>query len=111
MAIVSWASLGGGQLVAAEQRKKLERDPTAGKGFYSASEDDIKVCDVLERLAKAKNVTLQDIVSGLCNGKLKRRRCAVSPGIIANICRRPWHTFFINQPTSFQLWECRLSST
>jgi aryl-alcohol dehydrogenase-like predicted oxidoreductase len=63
MAIVSWASLGGGQLVAAEQRKKLEKDPHAGKGFYSASEDDIKVCNVLERLAKAKNATLQDIVS------------------------------------------------
>jgi aryl-alcohol dehydrogenase-like predicted oxidoreductase len=63
MAIVSWASLGGGQLVATEQRKKLDEDPKAGKGFYSASEDDIRVCDVLERLAKAKNATLQDIVS------------------------------------------------
>lgn len=65
MAIVSWASLGGGQLVSAEQRKKLENDPNAGKGYYSASEDDIKVCDVLERLAKKKNATLQDIVSTL----------------------------------------------
>jgi aryl-alcohol dehydrogenase-like predicted oxidoreductase len=62
MAIVSWASLGGGQLVAAEQRQRLGKDPKAGKGFYSASEDDIKVCDVLERLAKAKNATFQDIV-------------------------------------------------
>jgi aryl-alcohol dehydrogenase-like predicted oxidoreductase len=68
MAIVSWASLGGGQLVAAEQRKKLEKDPHAGKGFYSASEDDIKVCNVLERLAKAKNATLQDIVSVAAQG-------------------------------------------
>jgi aryl-alcohol dehydrogenase-like predicted oxidoreductase len=63
MAIVSWASLGGGQLVAAEQREKLEDDPTAGKGYYNASEDDIKVCDVLERLSKAKNATVQDIAS------------------------------------------------
>jgi aryl-alcohol dehydrogenase-like predicted oxidoreductase len=63
MAIVSWASLGGGQLIAAEQRKKLEEDPNAGKGYYSASEDDIKVCNVLEDLAKAKSATLQDIVS------------------------------------------------
>ncbi|KAH6137750.1 hypothetical protein HBI68_228980 [Parastagonospora nodorum] len=61
MAIVSWASLGGGQLVAAEQRKKFGEDPNAGKGYYNASEDDIKVCHVLERLAKAKNATLQDI--------------------------------------------------
>jgi aryl-alcohol dehydrogenase-like predicted oxidoreductase len=63
MAIVSWASLGGGQLVRKEQRKKLDQDPDAGKGYYKASEDDIKVCDVLERLAEAKNATLQDIVS------------------------------------------------
>jgi aryl-alcohol dehydrogenase-like predicted oxidoreductase len=64
MAIVSWASLGGGQLVAAEQRKKIEEDPDAGKGFYSASKDDIKVCDVLERIARVKDATLQGIVSG-----------------------------------------------
>lgn len=55
MAIVSWASLGGGQLVAAEQRKRLEEGPDSGKGYYNASEDDIIVCGVLERLAKAKN--------------------------------------------------------
>ena len=65
MAIVSWASLGGGQLVSAEQRKKLEDDPKAGKGFYKATEEDIKVCDVLERLAAAKGATLQDIVRPL----------------------------------------------
>jgi aryl-alcohol dehydrogenase-like predicted oxidoreductase len=63
MAIVSWASLGGGQLIAADKRRELEEDPDAGKGYYSASENDIKVCDVLERLAKAKDATLQDIVS------------------------------------------------
>lgn len=63
MAITSWASLGGGQLTTAEQREKLENDSNAGKGYYKASEDDIKVCIVLERLAKAKGCTLQDIVS------------------------------------------------
>lgn len=63
MAIISWASLGGGQFVTAEQRKQLEQDPDAAKGYYSASDDDIKVCEVLERLSKAKHVTLQDIVS------------------------------------------------
>lgn len=61
MAIISWASLGGGQFVTAEQRKQLEQDPDAAKGYYSASDDDIKVCEVLERLSKAKHVTLQDI--------------------------------------------------
>lgn len=63
MAITSWASLGGGQLISKADRKKLEDDPNAGKGFYSASEDDIKVCDVLEQLAEEKHATLQDIVS------------------------------------------------
>jgi aryl-alcohol dehydrogenase-like predicted oxidoreductase len=63
MAIVSWASLGGGQLLTAEQRKKFEEDPDAGRGFYSASESDIKICGVLEKMAKAKGTTLQDIVS------------------------------------------------
>ena len=62
MAIVSWASLGGGHLVTAAQRKERESDPSAGKGYYKASEDDIKVCDVLERIAIAKNATLQDVV-------------------------------------------------
>lgn len=111
MAIVSWASLGGGQLVAAEQREKSGKDPNAGKGFYSASEDDIKVCDVLERLAETKNVTLQDMVSSFCNAKLACRCGAAFPETIANMCRRLWRTFFINQPTSSQLWECKLSST
>jgi aryl-alcohol dehydrogenase-like predicted oxidoreductase len=62
MAIASWASLGGGQLTTKEQREKLENDPNAGHGFYKASEDDIKVCEVLEELANKKNATLQDIV-------------------------------------------------
>jgi aryl-alcohol dehydrogenase-like predicted oxidoreductase len=63
MAIVFWASLGGGQLIAADQRKKMEEDPNTGKDYYNASEDDIKVCDVLEKLAKKKNTTLQALVS------------------------------------------------
>lgn len=66
MAIVSWASLGGGQLLTADQREKIEKDPNAGKGYYSATEDDIKVCDVLERLAKEKDTTLQAVVSVPC---------------------------------------------
>jgi aryl-alcohol dehydrogenase-like predicted oxidoreductase len=63
MAITSWASLGGGQLTTKEQRDRLENDPDAGHGFYKASENDIKVCEVLEDLANKKNATLQDIVS------------------------------------------------
>jgi aryl-alcohol dehydrogenase-like predicted oxidoreductase len=63
MAITSWASLGGGQLTTQEQREKLKDDPDAGHGYYEASEDDIKVCEVLEALANKKNATLQDIVN------------------------------------------------
>lgn len=65
MAIASWASLGGGQLMTKEQREKLKDDPNAGHGYYEATESDIKVCEVLEDLAKRKNATLQDIVSYL----------------------------------------------
>ncbi|KAH6616475.1 NADP-dependent oxidoreductase domain-containing protein [Boeremia exigua] len=61
MAIASWASLGGGQLTTKEQREKLKTDPNAGRGFYEATENDIKVCEVLEDLANRKNATLQDI--------------------------------------------------
>lgn len=63
MAIVSWASLGGGQLTTKDQREKLKNDPDAGRGYYEASESDIKVCEVLEGIANRRKVTLQDIVS------------------------------------------------
>lgn len=62
MAIASWASLGGGQLTTKEQREKMKNDPDAGKGFYEATDSDIKVCEVLEDIANRKNATLQDIV-------------------------------------------------
>jgi aryl-alcohol dehydrogenase-like predicted oxidoreductase len=69
IAIISWTSLGGGQLVAAEKRKEMKEDPNAGKGFYSASEDDMKMCDVLEQITKAKNATLQDTgIVGIATG-------------------------------------------
>lgn len=63
MAITSWASLGGGQLTTKGQREKLKNDPDAGHGYYQATENDIKVCEVLEDIANRKNATLQDIVN------------------------------------------------
>lgn len=63
MAIASWASLGGGQLTTKEQRERLRNDPDAGHGYYEATENDIKVCKVLEDIANRKSATLQDIVS------------------------------------------------
>jgi aryl-alcohol dehydrogenase-like predicted oxidoreductase len=61
LAIVSWASLGGGQLATAAQRRAAEDDPKSGKGFYNASESDIAVSRVLERMAENKGVTLQQM--------------------------------------------------
>ncbi|KAJ9144488.1 Aldo/keto reductase [Pleurostoma richardsiae] len=61
MGILSWASLGGGQLTTAAQRKAMEQDPDAPKNFYGFGESDIAVCDVLEKLAAAKKTTFQAI--------------------------------------------------
>ncbi|RYP34407.1 hypothetical protein DL767_004276 [Monosporascus sp. MG133] len=60
MAIVSWASLGGGQLNTAEQRQKMEQDPDAPKG-YGYNQFDVAVCEVLEKLAASKGATFQEI--------------------------------------------------
>ncbi|EXJ74991.1 uncharacterized protein A1O5_01687 [Cladophialophora psammophila CBS 110553] len=58
MAIVPWAALGGGQLMSAEQRKQKEQDPDARQG-YTFREADIKVSEVLEKLAEDKSTTPQ----------------------------------------------------
>ncbi|KIW98148.1 uncharacterized protein Z519_01732 [Cladophialophora bantiana CBS 173.52] len=58
MAIVPWAALGGGQLMSAEQRKQREQDPDARQG-YTFREADIKVSEVLEKLAEDKSTTPQ----------------------------------------------------
>lgn len=61
MAISPWASLGGGQLLSAEQRRQREQDPDAPKGY--GDKLNIELCDTLEMLAEKKNTTLQAIVS------------------------------------------------
>lgn len=63
MGVLSWASLGGGQLTTSAQRKAMEQDPKAPKNFYGFTESDVAVCDVLEKLAAAKKTTFQAIVS------------------------------------------------
>ena len=65
MAIVSWAPLGGGQLMTAEQRQATTTDPDARKG-YGESERDIKVSAALESIAKRKESTLQAVVCPIC---------------------------------------------
>jgi aryl-alcohol dehydrogenase-like predicted oxidoreductase len=61
MAIVPWASLGGGQLMTAEQREHAAKDPDARQG-YGVSDKDAKVSDALEKIAKSKSTTLQAVV-------------------------------------------------
>jgi aryl-alcohol dehydrogenase-like predicted oxidoreductase len=62
MAIVPWASLGGGQLQSAKQRQEKEKQPGARKARYP-NPNDIKVSDALEKIAAAKQTTLQAVVS------------------------------------------------
>ena len=62
MAIVSWSSLGSGQLLSAEQRRERENDPAAAK--VQTSEKAIAVSEALEKLANEKGTSFQAIVSG-----------------------------------------------
>ncbi|KAM0575561.1 hypothetical protein ACHAP9_000824 [Verticillium nonalfalfae] len=60
MGIVSWASLGGGQLTTAAQRQAMADDDKAPKG-YGPNSFDVPVSEVIERLAREKNVTFQQV--------------------------------------------------
>ncbi|VUC30965.1 unnamed protein product, partial [Clonostachys rosea] len=59
MCVVSWASLGGGQLLSAQQRCDQEQDPSMRKG--SGPEPNEAICEVLENLATQKKTTVQAI--------------------------------------------------
>ena len=59
MAIVPWAALGGGRLMAKEQREKRKE---GGRGkVYDESSEDEAVCDAVEDIATAKNCTFQAV--------------------------------------------------
>ncbi|EON63922.1 hypothetical protein W97_03150 [Coniosporium apollinis CBS 100218] len=60
LAIVPWAALGGGQLMSAEQRKQKEQDPGARKP-RGLTENDVKISEVLEQIARTKSTTLQAV--------------------------------------------------
>lgn len=62
MGVVPWAALGGGQLMPNSEREARDKDPTAHKG-YGARESDVKVSEVLEKIADQKSSTVQAIVS------------------------------------------------
>lgn len=101
MAIVSWASLGGGVLTTKEQRQKMADDPDAPKG-YGDNPFDVAVSEVIEDLARSKSATFQDIVSRLCHVAAPRHSLTLN---------RLWHTCFINLPTYSPSWEYKPSST
>lgn len=62
MAIVSWASLGGGVLTTSKQREEMKKDEDAPKG-YGDNPADIAVSEAIEEIATAKNATFQEVVS------------------------------------------------
>jgi aryl-alcohol dehydrogenase-like predicted oxidoreductase len=62
MAIIPWAALGGGQLLSTEQRRQEEQDPGARSNRYSLTENDVRVCEVLEQMAESNSTTLQAMV-------------------------------------------------
>lgn len=64
LAIVSWASLGGGALLRSkEQRKQAEEDPKARKNRYGLADDKIsRITELLEEMAAKHGSTLQSVV-------------------------------------------------
>ena len=61
LAVVPWASLGGGQLLSSEQRQKLEADPNQAGRQKNIKQSSIQVSDTLEAIASEKKTTLQAI--------------------------------------------------
>jgi aryl-alcohol dehydrogenase-like predicted oxidoreductase len=62
MAIVSWASLGGGHLQTTKQKEDKEKNPDA-RPPRGPTEADAKVSEALEKIADSKNTSLQAVVS------------------------------------------------
>ena len=110
MGIVSWASLGGGQLTTTEQRRKMEEDPNAPKG-YGLNEFDVPVSEVIEKLAETKKATFQQVVSpaapSMAGAPVADYSCA--DGIPCDLPRH-YRIFFTNLPTFFPSWEYKRSS-
>jgi aryl-alcohol dehydrogenase-like predicted oxidoreductase len=62
MAIVSWASLGGGHLQTLKQKEEKEKNPDA-RPPRGPTEADAKVSEALENIADSKSTSLQAVVS------------------------------------------------
>ncbi|KAL3467191.1 NADP-dependent oxidoreductase domain-containing protein [Aspergillus heterothallicus] len=61
MAVVPWASLGGGLLLSAEQRRQREESLNGQKSFYEAGPREIAISDAMEKVALEKGTTVQAI--------------------------------------------------
>lgn len=62
MAIVPWAALGGGLLLSSQQRREREEKPAGQKSYYDLDAHEIAVSNALEKIAVAKETTVQAIV-------------------------------------------------
>ena len=92
LAIVTWASLGGGSLLSEEQRKQLADDPKARKA--PINEQSIKISKVLENIARKYETTLQAVVSYRSNNSRPPHRFLTDD-------LRLWHTCTLKLPMSY----------
>lgn len=68
MGILTWASLGSGSILTAKQRAEREEafkksEDSGERPTQQFTEDQVKVCNVLEQLAVVKKTSIQAIVS------------------------------------------------
>lgn len=67
LAIVPWAALGGGRLKTAEAREQ-DANKEGTRSARGTVEKDIRVSEVLEKIAVAKGTTLQAVVCFIFRG-------------------------------------------
>lgn len=101
MAIVPWAALGGGLLLSSQQRKEREEKLAGQKSFYEVGPHELGVSDALEKVAIAKESTVQAVVSII--------NITPSEGIAES--GRPWRIYFINRPMWSRLSAFKLQIT
>ena len=79
MAIVPWAALGGGELLAKAQREAAEKNPDA-RSSYVVAENNVKVSEALEAIADERKTTLQAVVSQATGQVSLRTQTDGTPG-------------------------------
>lgn len=86
MGLLTWASLGGGSILTAKQRAEKEEaikksDDSGERPPKPFTENQIKVCNVLEKLAEEKKTSIQAIVRIKSDHKLWRDVLTKPPGM------------------------------